>query len=161
MDLTFEEKEDIIWKVSKRLGKGGFSKVYHGVCDNSIQKEVALKVANEKKSSSESVTKNEVNCLKRVKHENIVSFYGDFFCANSGLSVIKLELCAPFSLRDCLEKEGEFAFKLEESQVITLTKRLIATFQYLHDECFLVILLSCLCKLTNLTGFFFERCIVI
>lgn len=136
MDLTFEENEDIIWKVSKRLGKGGFSNVYHGVCSSpnlQTEKEVALKVANKSKSST-SLVKNEVNCLKKVKHENIVSYYGNFICQASGIRVIKLELCASTSLRDCLEKNTKF----EETQVITLIRRLIKTFQYLHDECLIV-----------------------
>lgn len=132
MDLTFEENEDIIWKVSTRLGKGGFSNVYHGVC-STTKKEVALKVANKSKSST-SLVKNEVNCLKKVKHENIVSYYGNFACQVSGIRVIKLELCASVSLRDCLEKNTKF----EETQVITLIRQLIKTFQYLHDECLIV-----------------------
>ncbi|XP_044985746.1 probable disease resistance protein At1g61300 isoform X1 [Hordeum vulgare subsp. vulgare] len=60
-----------------RIGSGGFAVVYKGKLENGI---VAVKKLSERLEISDDKFKDEVRCLMKVKHKNIVRFLG--YCAN-------------------------------------------------------------------------------
>lgn len=60
-----------------RIGSGGFAVVYKGKLENGV---VAVKKLSEMLDISDDKFKDEIRCLMKVKHKNIVRFLG--YCAN-------------------------------------------------------------------------------
>lgn len=60
-----------------RIGSGGFAVVYMGKLENGL---VAVKKLSERLDISDDKFKDEIRCLMKVKHKNIVPFLG--YCAN-------------------------------------------------------------------------------
>ncbi|KAL6908195.1 hypothetical protein ACP4OV_002365 [Aristida adscensionis] len=78
VELPYALIECITNGFSKRIGNGGFGVVYMGVFRN---KKVAVKKLYQTGHFSDKQFEDELKCLRRVKHENIVRFLG--YCSDT------------------------------------------------------------------------------
>ncbi|KAL6654366.1 hypothetical protein ACP70R_007831 [Stipagrostis hirtigluma subsp. patula] len=78
LELSYAFLESITNGFSQEIGSGGFGVVYMGVLQN---KKVAVKKLFQTKDFSDKQFEDELTCLRRVKHKNIVRFLG--YCADT------------------------------------------------------------------------------
>ncbi|OMJ87321.1 hypothetical protein SteCoe_11007 [Stentor coeruleus] len=118
------------YSLSTLLGKGGFGKVVKA--QHILTKEhFAIKMISKKPSKltqSKIPTNNEVTILKKLNHDNIIS-YIDSFEDNSFLYIVT-ELCQEKNLYGKIKKSG----KLKENEVKEILLQILSAVEYLHDN---------------------------
>lgn len=120
------------WKKGKLLGRGTFGHVYVGFNSESgemcAMKEVTLFSDDPKSKESAKQLTQEVAMLSRLRHPNIVQYYG---CEMVGDRLyIYLEYVSGGSIYKLLQEYGEFG----ESAIRSYTRQILSGLAYLHTK---------------------------
>ncbi|XP_042518503.1 MDIS1-interacting receptor like kinase 2-like [Macadamia integrifolia] len=115
------------------IGTGGYGSVY--VAKLPTGKVVAVKklhrIEVEEKDYEKSFT-NKIHVLTRIRHRNIVKFYG--FCSHPRCNFLVYEYIARGSLACVLGNEAE-AMELDWRKRINVIKGTAYALSYLHHDC--------------------------
>ncbi|CAK9231324.1 unnamed protein product [Sphagnum troendelagicum] len=113
------------WRKGQELGKGSFGTVYEGwnLDDGSF---FAVKVIDSESIAPE--IQQEVTMLSRLRHPNIVQYYGSTI--ENGCLYIFLELVKMGSLQSILKKFQVF----DEVIISTYTRQILEGLEYLHSK---------------------------
>ncbi|OMJ74356.1 hypothetical protein SteCoe_26745 [Stentor coeruleus] len=118
------------YSISTLLGKGGFGKVVKAQ-HVSTKAQFAIKMIAKnpsKPNQSKKALNNEVSVLKKLNHENIVSYIDSF--EDSSFLYIVTELCQEKNLYEKIKKAG----KLKENTVKEILLQILSAVEYLHDN---------------------------
>uniref|UniRef100_A0A1I8J6H6 non-specific serine/threonine protein kinase n=1 Tax=Macrostomum lignano TaxID=282301 RepID=A0A1I8J6H6_9PLAT len=124
------------YSMQKLLGTGATSKVYRATCPARNNAEIAIKVVNLDSSSvSMDELHRETQGMKKLRHENIVAYYGSFI--EDKFLFILMDLCER-SLLDVINKvkvarsiaHGVF----EEHTIATIVREVLKGLQYIHEN---------------------------
>uniref|UniRef100_A0A0C9RJH7 mitogen-activated protein kinase kinase kinase n=1 Tax=Wollemia nobilis TaxID=56998 RepID=A0A0C9RJH7_9CONI len=120
------------WKKGNLLGRGTFGHVYAGL-NNGTGKMCAMKevpMLSDDPKSKESVKQlvQEIALLSRLRHQNIVQYYGSEMIADK--LYIYLEYVSGGSIHKLLQEYGKF----EEPIIRTYTRQILAGLAYLHKK---------------------------
>uniref|UniRef100_A0A1I8IG81 non-specific serine/threonine protein kinase n=1 Tax=Macrostomum lignano TaxID=282301 RepID=A0A1I8IG81_9PLAT len=124
------------YSMQKLLGTGATSKVYRAICPARNNAEIAIKVVNLDSSSvSMDELHRETQGMKKLRHENIVAYYGSFI--EDKFLFILMDLCER-SLLDVINKvkvarsiaHGVF----EEHTIATIVREVLKGLQYIHEN---------------------------
>ncbi|KAK1396397.1 Receptor-like serine/threonine-protein kinase [Heracleum sosnowskyi] len=96
----------------KKLGEGGFGPVYKGTLDDG--QEIAVKRLSRNSSQGEDEFKNEVSCMAKLQHRNLVTLLG--CCTEKGERILIYEYMANKSL-------DSFIFDLNKRNTMDWPKR--------------------------------------
>ncbi|XP_044405342.1 RAC-beta serine/threonine-protein kinase A-like isoform X3 [Triticum aestivum] len=140
--LSYGLLKFITGNFSNEIGRGGFGVVYQGTLQNG---EVAVKKISSVHEFSDKVFMDEIMCLKRAKHKNIVRFLG--YCSESQGEVMEYKgtyvmaevqkrlLCFEYvpkgNIQDYLEEKLDENDWLIRYQII---KGICEGLHYLHEE---------------------------
>ncbi|XP_041349809.1 serine/threonine-protein kinase TBK1-like [Gigantopelta aegis] len=136
-----ERSEDVVvtthhlYRKSERIGVGASCEVYKGIHKDTCRTR-ALKVFITSFWAGSLELHREISALQKLKHKNIVGYYGQEEEINSGRRIIVLELCSGGSLHSCLQ-EPEHVHGLPDKDFLLLIDHLGAGIQYLNGEGFL------------------------
>lgn len=114
---------------SIKLGQGGYGTVYKGKLLQDGSRAVAVKILNESKGNGEEFT-NEVSCISRTSHINIVTLLG--FCFEGQK---KRALIYEFLANGSLEKFIYGGEKLEWRTLYKIAVGIARGLEYLHCGC--------------------------
>ncbi|KAL6594958.1 hypothetical protein ACP70R_048061 [Stipagrostis hirtigluma subsp. patula] len=142
IELSYAILAKITNGFSQVIGRGGFGVVYKGVFQN---KEVAVKKLKQTAQFSDKQFEDELGCLRRVKHENIVRFLGycsdtqkvtmqhegQYVLADDRRRFLCFEYAANKSLRDYLKDESR---RHEWHTQYKLIEGICHGLHYLHKE---------------------------
>ena len=121
------------WKRGDLLGQGAYGKVFQGL-DTNTGVMMAVKEMTFTKDSVKEVEelKNEISLLRKLKHENIVMYFGAEIPEESDGCVIHIftELMPQGSLMTVMKKFGKFS----EAMTREYTKQMVAGLVYLHEN---------------------------
>ncbi|KAL6907895.1 hypothetical protein ACP4OV_002065 [Aristida adscensionis] len=84
LSFSFLERITNEFSISQVIGRGGFGVVYMGVLQN---KKIAVKKLSQTRDFSDKQFHDELACLRRVKHKNIVRFLG--FCSDTRVEAVE------------------------------------------------------------------------
>lgn len=113
---------------SKKLGEGGFGKVK--LATHLVTKvDVAVKIIDKNKISKDDIPRiyNEIECLKRLRHENIAQLY-QVIDTPTHLYLVQ-ELCGGGELFDYICKKR----RLTEGEARPIFRSLIKVIAYIHS----------------------------
>eukprot|EP01090_Pellita_catalonica_P022915 TRINITY_DN90_c0_g1_i2.p1 TRINITY_DN90_c0_g1~~TRINITY_DN90_c0_g1_i2.p1 ORF type:complete len:523 (+),score=94.16 TRINITY_DN90_c0_g1_i2:32-1600(+) len=120
----------------KCLGTGAYGSVYEGI-DLTTAKVCALKVIDMQNAKAdpnlERLLQREIEIMKKLKHENIVDFYGTHFIKKKGKIkkvVLAMEYCNAGDLTHYRRAQDDK--RLSESEVRELMKQIASAFKYMH-----------------------------
>ncbi|KAG9146267.1 hypothetical protein Leryth_007967 [Lithospermum erythrorhizon] len=120
------------WKKGKLLGSGAYGHVYVGFNSESgemcAMKEVALVSDDSKSKESAKQLAQEISTLSRLRHRNIVQYYGSEKVGDS--FYIYLEYASGGSIKKLLQEYGE----LGESVIRSYTRQILSGLAYLHAK---------------------------
>jgi len=117
-----------LYTLGKELGRGGFSIVYEGIRKEDNTK-FAVKVVAKNQSEDElSLLRREIDIMKKLKHEHIISLI-DFFEDNNTIYLI-LELAVGGELFDQIISRGSYS----ERDAAIIIKQILEATQYMHDK---------------------------
>ncbi|GFP82238.1 mitogen-activated protein kinase kinase kinase yoda [Phtheirospermum japonicum] len=120
------------WKKGKLLGRGTFGHVYVGFNSETgemcAMKEVTLFADDAKSKESQKQLGQEIALLSRLKHPNIVQYYGSETVADK--LYIYLEYVSGGSIHKILQDYG----KLGESAIRSYTQQILSGLAYLHAK---------------------------
>ncbi|KAL3630624.1 hypothetical protein CASFOL_023608 [Castilleja foliolosa] len=120
------------WKKGKLLGRGTFGHVYVGFNSETgemcAMKEVTLFADDAKSKESQKQLGQEIALLSRLKHPNIVQYYGTETVADK--LYIYLEYVSGGSIHKILQDYG----KLGESAIRSYTQQILSGLAYLHAK---------------------------
>ncbi|GLT35922.1 hypothetical protein SLA2020_103350 [Shorea laevis] len=120
------------WKKGRRLGRGTFGDVYEGFNSESgemcAMKEVALVSDDAKSKESARQLMQEIAMLSRLRHPNIVQYYGSEMVGDS--LYVYLEYVSGGSIYKILQEYGQ----LGELAVRSYTMQILSGLAYLHSK---------------------------
>ncbi|XP_051143165.1 mitogen-activated protein kinase kinase kinase YODA-like [Andrographis paniculata] len=120
------------WKKGKLIGRGTFGHVYVGFNSETgemcAMKEVTLFADDAKSRESAKQLGQEIAVLSRLKHPNIVQYYGSETVSDK--LYIYLEYVSGGSIHKILQEYG----KLGESAIRSYTKQILSGLVYLHAK---------------------------
>jgi len=132
------EGPDLKYKIGDELGSGAFAQVKLAVC-RSTGKKFAIKIVDKNKfrlknhSTRPNALKDEVNILKKLKHENIIGVH-EVFENDEKLQII-LELVEGGDLFDLIIKYYDSHNRgFDEQKARNIFRQLIAATKYMHDK---------------------------
>ena len=111
------------------LGEGAFAKVIH-VKDKRTKKDFALKVVKKSESNIDLINrmKEEIQILKKLEHQNIVKYYGQFETSNQ--LFIKMEYLKYGNLEKWLKENKT----ISEEKASLIIKEVLSAIAYLHQN---------------------------
>ncbi|KAF8379537.1 hypothetical protein HHK36_028976 [Tetracentron sinense] len=120
------------WKKGKLLGRGTFGHVYVGFNSGSgemcAMKEVTLFSDDAKSKESAKQLAQEINLLSRLRHQNIVQYYGSGTVDDK--MYIYLEYVSGGSIYKLLQDYGQFG----EPVIRSYTQQILSGLAYLHAK---------------------------
>eukprot|EP00808_Paulinella_micropora_P011074 g81232.t1 len=111
-------------KLGKKLGAGGFCEVYEAT--HAGGHKMAMKVFD-----FDAEIHREIDTLKKLKHDTIVSYYGCTKDEQKGKMYLLLEFCDGGSLDDLLKRAKE---PLKEVHIAFILRSVLEALQYLHSQ---------------------------
>ena len=131
-DFVFEREGKLrdVYKISQKIGDGGFSSV-HRIKDRITGEKRAVKSIHKKSLMTEEDRKvvfTEVNILKSLDHPNIIRLY-EFYQDEKNYYIIT-ELCSGGELFDRIISGGT----LSESVAADYIQQILSVLVYLHDR---------------------------
>ncbi|KAF0466654.1 Pkinase-domain-containing protein [Gigaspora margarita] len=136
-DENCNEKKPVNWVKGKLIGKGNFGKVYLALNLSSSEMMAVKQIelfqtlsdkSNERQKVQIKSFKDEMEILKDLDHENIVSYIG--YEENEETVNIFLEYVNGGSIGTVLRSNGPF----KEPVVSSFTRQILQGLQYLHDQ---------------------------
>ncbi|CAH9103950.1 unnamed protein product [Cuscuta europaea] len=112
-----------------KLGEGGFGPVYKGVLSNG--EVIAVKRLSKNSNQGELEFKNEVNCVARLQHRNLVRLLG--FCLEGTERLLIYEFLPNSSLDHMIfdaNKRRRIGWETRHNIIVGITRGLI----YLHED---------------------------
>ena len=111
------------------IDQGAFAKVIH-VKEKETKKDFALKIVEKSESNIELINrmKEEIQILKKLEHENIVKYYGQF--ENSNQLFIKMEYLKYGTLETWIKKNKN----ISEEEASLIIKEVLSAIAYLHQN---------------------------
>jgi len=117
-----------MYTLGKELGRGGFSVVYEGIRKQDNVK-FAVKVIAKNQSEDElSLLRREIDIMKKLNHEHIISLT-DFFEDNNTIYLI-LELAVGGELFDQIISRGSYS----ERDAANIIKQILLATTYMHEN---------------------------
>ncbi|XP_021318961.1 mitogen-activated protein kinase kinase kinase YODA isoform X2 [Sorghum bicolor] len=120
------------WKKGKLIGRGTFGHVYVGFNNDSgemcAMKEVTLFLDDPKSKESAKQLRQEVSLLSRLRHPNIVQYYGSEMVEDK--LYIYLEYVSGGSIHKLLQEYGQ----LGEPAIRSYTQQILSGLAYLHAK---------------------------
>ena len=125
-DITNEIEND--YTFLERIDSGAFGTVMHAI-ETSTNRECAIKIINKsgKKPSYINKMKEEVTILKKLKHKNIVEFFG--YLETKTKLYIMMELLPFGTLKNWMENNKE----INEETASVIINQLLSAVSYLHS----------------------------
>ncbi|RKP21726.1 Pkinase-domain-containing protein, partial [Rozella allomycis CSF55] len=115
------------YEIGQALGSGAFSEVRQAVDKNTGQ-QYAIKIIDKSKcAGKEGMIHSEVNILKKVKHENIISLI-ELYETETKLYLV-MELVTGGELFDSIVEKGHYS----EPESARIVYRILSAVNYLHD----------------------------
>ena len=132
-------KKDVLskYKLIKKLGEGAFGQALLAK-NKEDDTMVVIKTVNLEALDEEGEEKaiNEGNILRKVsrdlQHENIVTFYGFYLCANE--AVLIMEYVEGGDLRGKIEEAKLWRKKIDEKTILTWLKEIASALKFCHEE---------------------------
>ncbi|PAA62658.1 hypothetical protein BOX15_Mlig001893g4 [Macrostomum lignano] len=129
-------KGKVNYVMDKQLGSGATSRVYKAFCPLKNNAEIAVKVVNLDSSSvSMDELHRETQGMKKLRHENIVAYYGSFI--EDQFLYILMDLCER-SLLDMINHVKATRDithgVLDECTIATIMREAIKGLQYIHEN---------------------------
>ncbi|XP_074366228.1 G-type lectin S-receptor-like serine/threonine-protein kinase At4g27290 [Apium graveolens] len=112
-----------------KLGEGGFGPVYKGTLDDG--QEIAVKRLSKNSSQGLDEFKNEVSCIARLQHRNLVTLLG--YCTESGERILIYEYMANKSL-DSLIFDKKSRITLDWPRRYNIINGIARGLMYLHQD---------------------------
>ena len=115
----------------KQIGKGGFGNVYLCKTQNSFEiamKEVETKFHHRNLKAEKDALRTEIEILSKLKHENIVRYYG--MQENNDSIRIFMEYATKGTIYQKIENEGA----LTEITISKYCRQILQGLAYLHEE---------------------------
>jgi len=118
------------YKLLDILGQGGFGTVSLAE-DQLSQRRVAIKVLNERETTSQELIIKEIQAVAKLAHPSIISFYHHFM--HNGRLYLVMEYCAHGSLKyDLINKRNGIGYTEDEACLLGL--RIAEGLEYVHNK---------------------------
>ncbi|KAF5763276.1 putative protein kinase RLK-Pelle-DLSV family [Helianthus annuus] len=117
------------FKVSNKIGQGGFGPVYKGVLNDG--REIAVKRLSETSQQGFDEFKNEVICIAKLQHRNLVKLLG--YCAHQNELILIYEYMPNRSL-DCFLFDEPGSLVLNWPQRFNIIHGIARGILYLHQD---------------------------
>ncbi|KAM0054573.1 putative protein kinase RLK-Pelle-DLSV family [Helianthus debilis subsp. tardiflorus] len=117
------------FKVSNQIGQGGFGPVYKGVLNDG--REIAVKRLSETSQQGFDEFKNEVICIAKLQHRNLVKLLG--YCAHQNELILIYEYMTNKSL-DCFLFDEPGSLVLNWPQRFNIIHGIARGILYLHQD---------------------------
>ena len=126
-DNKYDLPENLIF--IEDLDEGAFAKVIH-VKDKRTKEDFALKIVNKSESNIDLINrmKEEIQILKKLEHQNIVKYYGQFETSNQ--LFIKMEYLKYGNLEKWLKENKT----ISEEKASLIIKEVLSAIAYLHQN---------------------------
>ena len=126
-DNKYDLPEDLIF--IEDIDEGAFAKVIH-VKEKRTKKDFALKIVNKSESNIDLINrmKEEIQILKKLEHQNIVKYYGQFETSNQ--LFIKMEYLKYGTLEKWLKENKT----ISEEKASLIIKEVLSAIAYLHQN---------------------------
>ncbi|KAK9059757.1 hypothetical protein SSX86_020461 [Deinandra increscens subsp. villosa] len=117
------------FSASNKIGEGGFGPVYQGLLEDG--REIAVKRLSETSQQGLDEFKNEVNCIAKLQHRNLVKLLG--YCINQNKLILVYEYMANKSLDWFLFDESR-SMMLNWPQRFNIIHGIARGILYLHQD---------------------------
>ena len=126
-DNKYDLPENLIF--IEDIDEGAFAKVIH-VKDKRTKNDYALKIINKSESNIDLINrmKEEIQILKKLEHQNIVKYYGQFETSNQ--LFIKMEYLKYGNLEKWLKENKT----ISEEKASLIIKEVLSAIAYLHQN---------------------------
>ncbi|KAK1368560.1 hypothetical protein POM88_034659 [Heracleum sosnowskyi] len=120
---------------NNKLGEGGFGPVYKGTLDDGL--EIAVKRLSKDSSQGLDEFTNEVSCIAKLQHRNLVTLYG--CCTEKGEKILIYEYMANKSLDSFISDEKirntmDWPKSFGGNETEANTSRVVGTYGYMSPE---------------------------
>lgn len=125
-----------LFKVQKHLGRGAYGSTCVVVLKADEKCRLAAKIIDLHGETEEDKRKvmRETSILSRLKHPNIIKFYGSIHEHSEEKLYLILEFVEKGDLSVILEKRKKSKLKFPEDIVLTWTHQLLSALAYLHSQ---------------------------
>lgn len=114
--------------IIKKIGQGVYSRVYLAR-HNDTKIEYALKIIENKNTNVKKLIDREIDLLKNISHNNIISIYDVILCEKNNIIILILEYCHKGDLTHFLKGRS-----LSEKEGIYYIYQIIKGLKYLNDN---------------------------
>ncbi|MEW6654578.1 MAG: protein kinase [Bacteroidota bacterium] len=116
--------------LKEELGRGGFGTVSLAI-DQLTRRKVAIKVLNERETTSQELIIKEIQAIALLDHPNIISFYHHFM--NDGRLYLVMEYCSRGSLKyELIVKRNASGYS--EDEACLFGARIAEGLEYVHNK---------------------------
>ena len=129
INVTASKMVDGKWQRGRRIGVGSSGEVYL-VRDDALSLDFAAKLVVPRDAEAAARLANEIELMRRLRHENIVQYIGEARCG--GERYILLEYCSGGSVRQLLE--SEFRQGLPHHLLASYATQLLHGLHFLHEH---------------------------
>ncbi|XP_046561132.1 serine/threonine-protein kinase TBK1-like [Haliotis rubra] len=130
-DRDVERTTTHVYQKKDQLGTGSSCDVYIGL-QKGTGEHHALKIFKDAQWARSEERRREVVALQKLKHHNIIKFFGEEEEASTGLTLLVLELCQE-SLHNFLQEPSQ-SRGLGDSETLLLVEHLSSAVHYLHRK---------------------------
>jgi NIMA (never in mitosis gene a)-related kinase len=124
-------KREKHYYLGKKIGEGGYGKVYHGY-GSKYNLDICIKELDLTNKAGKRNAENELSILKMLDHPNIVKYLDDYQFNNK--QYIVMELIETGNLSKLIEKYQQARKFIPEELILKYFSQLISVLKYLYDK---------------------------